>query len=109
MDRTALDSAQGESATPRRVVFRSSLLSCLVLIGTICVNQNFLSGTDRFLQTSFCHQLESSWGISYDSFIFIFLVYVFMWYACTFPITMGVFLVYVNMNPTILAAATACP
>lgn len=91
MNRTALDSAQGEPTSPRRVVFRSSLLSCLVLIGTICVNQNFLSGTDRFLQTSFCQQLESSWGISYDSFIFV-LVCVFMWYACAFPITMGVFL-----------------
>lgn len=41
------------------------------------------------------HLFVTNWnhlgGISYDSFIFV-LVCVFMWYACAFPITMGVFL-----------------
>lgn len=59
------------------------------------------------------HLFVTSWnhlGVFLMIVLFLFfLVYVFMWYACTFPITMGVFLVYVNMNPTILAAATACP
>lgn len=45
VDRTALDSAQGKPATPRRVVFRSSLLSHLALTGAGYVNQNFFSGT----------------------------------------------------------------
>lgn len=46
MDRTALDSAQGEPAAPRKDVFRSSLPSHLALIGTGSVNQNIFSGTD---------------------------------------------------------------